>query len=412
MSPKLSIVLTSKNRGLLLSGAIQSVLHQSFRDWELIIVDDDSTDQKTLEVLDGFQRLCQSGSLQAHVKFILQDNPGNNAGVSVGGSVVVEEKNACCGLQNGVADPPISLFKRVAIRINQALEIAEGDWISYLCDDDIYYPERCQKYLEHCTDDVDVIVGNAIFVSASGDRQHQNRFRYTYPKGLGDAHDRLVATISTFNTRCNFICHDSVVYRNTALRWPTDWTSVPNDWRFWLQLFEHGYRFKKIGFVGEEATFPGAWKDGLTQEQVLAHRQIRRVDMRKGMYAINTSGKRQNVSATNGISKIVDLNERIDADLVSYCDSSGAKVLYPGFSIDGEFEFTEIKIDPTKNISPIIIQQKRIVEPDEDVNEPQQVEVLEEIPEPTNPTEFKPIAELIESPLTQQNAEPKHPFDV
>lgn len=134
--------------------------------------------------------------------------------------------------------------------------------------------------------------------------------------------------------------------------------------------------------------------------------------MRKGMYAVNTSGKRQNVSTINGTSKIIDLNERIDADLVSYYDSSGAKVLYPGFSLDGEFEFTEIKSDPTKEISPITIQQKRIVEPDEDVNEPQKVEVLEEIPEPTNPTEFETIAELVESPLTKQNAEPKHPFDI
>ena len=48
--PFFSIILPTFNRAHLISRAIQSVLNQSFADWELIIVDDGSHDN-TFEVI-------------------------------------------------------------------------------------------------------------------------------------------------------------------------------------------------------------------------------------------------------------------------------------------------------------------------------------------------------------------------
>ena len=44
MSPLVSVLMTSYNRSKLISRAILSVINQSYQNWELIIVDDASTD--------------------------------------------------------------------------------------------------------------------------------------------------------------------------------------------------------------------------------------------------------------------------------------------------------------------------------------------------------------------------------
>jgi glycosyltransferase involved in cell wall biosynthesis len=53
-SPRVSVVIPSYNRGATLGRAIHSVLQQDFRDLELIVADDGSTDQ-TKSVIAGFQ---------------------------------------------------------------------------------------------------------------------------------------------------------------------------------------------------------------------------------------------------------------------------------------------------------------------------------------------------------------------
>ncbi len=44
MNPRVSILMTTWNRPGFLARAIQSIIDQSFKDWELIVADDGSTD--------------------------------------------------------------------------------------------------------------------------------------------------------------------------------------------------------------------------------------------------------------------------------------------------------------------------------------------------------------------------------
>ena len=55
MNPFFSIIMPTYNRGHILPGSIQSVINQDFTEWELVVVDDGSTDN-TKEVIENFSQ--------------------------------------------------------------------------------------------------------------------------------------------------------------------------------------------------------------------------------------------------------------------------------------------------------------------------------------------------------------------
>jgi glycosyltransferase involved in cell wall biosynthesis len=72
--PKVSVVIATFNRAKLLRSTIESVLTQNFVDYELIIVDDGSTDN-TKAVLEPYQ---------AKIRYFYQENRGPSAARNVG----------------------------------------------------------------------------------------------------------------------------------------------------------------------------------------------------------------------------------------------------------------------------------------------------------------------------------------
>jgi glycosyltransferase involved in cell wall biosynthesis len=53
-TPKISVIMTAFNREKFIAEAIKSVLAQTFTDWELIVIDDGSTD-RTVEIVSPFK---------------------------------------------------------------------------------------------------------------------------------------------------------------------------------------------------------------------------------------------------------------------------------------------------------------------------------------------------------------------
>jgi len=118
VSPFFTVILPVYNRAGLLNGAINSVIHQTFDDWELIIIDDGSTDG-TAEVCADF-----SGA-DSRIRFHRISHRGH-----------IRAKN-------------------------YAVDLAKGGYITFLDSDDTYKPVHLQIYYEYLQDkSIDLLYGN------------------------------------------------------------------------------------------------------------------------------------------------------------------------------------------------------------------------------------------------------------
>jgi glycosyltransferase involved in cell wall biosynthesis len=68
--PKISVIIPTYNRADLLPRAIQSVINQTYKDWELLIIDDGSTDN-TKEIVDEFIKKDN------RIKYFYEENSGS-----------------------------------------------------------------------------------------------------------------------------------------------------------------------------------------------------------------------------------------------------------------------------------------------------------------------------------------------
>jgi glycosyltransferase involved in cell wall biosynthesis len=119
MNPKITILMAVYNGEKFLREAVESILHQTFTDFELLIINDASTD-KSMEILSSYE--------DPRIRII------NN------------EKN-------------LGLTKS----LNKGLSFAKSNYIARMDADDISYPERLEIQYHYMEDNIDVdIVGSWI----------------------------------------------------------------------------------------------------------------------------------------------------------------------------------------------------------------------------------------------------------
>jgi glycosyltransferase involved in cell wall biosynthesis len=101
-APAVSVVIPTYNRSALLLNAIESVLRQTYTDYELIVIDDGSTDD-TRERLQPYME---------RIRYFYQENKGASAAQNAG------------------------------------IQVARGKWVSILASDDTWLPTKLERQLE------------------------------------------------------------------------------------------------------------------------------------------------------------------------------------------------------------------------------------------------------------------------
>lgn len=191
-----SIILTTYNRAKLLPRAIESVLTQSDKDFELIIVDDAST--------DGTQKVIGKYAKKDSriVPLYLQENHGSD-----------------------------SYPKNIAIKM------AKGDYICFLDDDDMYRIDAVKilrKYLENSG--ADAVYGDYLNNTLEGKKE------------IGWSMDFNPGMLA----KMNFISMGVIMLKRSAVMEVGGFDeTIPKfkDWNLWLRMQKRGFKFMHVPII-------------------------------------------------------------------------------------------------------------------------------------------------------------------
>ena len=187
MAPKVSVVMSVYNEERHVEEAIRSILDQTFKDFEFIVVDDGSTD-KTPQILRSFS--------DPRLKIIRQRNMG------------------------------------LTKALNRGISLAEGEYIARMDADDVSLPERLERQVKFLDENPEVgIVGTAYYeIDAEGRILGRERF----PTRDEDLRKVLI--------RYNPFFHASVMIRRTVFEKVGLYDeSFPyaQDYELWFRVARH-----------------------------------------------------------------------------------------------------------------------------------------------------------------------------
>ncbi len=164
--PLVTAIINVRNGAATLREAIESVLAQTFEDWELIVWDDRSTDASA--------------------------------------SVVAEFKDPRIRYFLAPEDVPLGKAR------NDAIRCATGEWIAFLDQDDIWLPHKLERQIALAEDGVGLIYGRTIrFYPDGWERDYDFAHEYSLlPEG---------DVFKLLFTKSCFIAMSSAMFRRSAL---------------------------------------------------------------------------------------------------------------------------------------------------------------------------------------------------
>ncbi|MCR4275178.1 MAG: glycosyltransferase [Candidatus Wolfebacteria bacterium] len=193
MDPLVSIIMPTYNRAKLIERAIQSILSQSFKEWELIIIDDCSTDE-TPQVLSSWAKK------DPRIKALI--NKKNN-------------------------------YPDISKTLNRGLEESRGKYVARLDDDDYWCdPNKLKKQTEFLEKHPDyVLCGGGVIVVDGEDKE---LFRYLKNEKDEDIRRRALFSNPFSHTTTMFLKEKAKKVGGYG-----NW-HYAEDWDLWLKLGEIG----------------------------------------------------------------------------------------------------------------------------------------------------------------------------
>ena len=215
-SPTVSIIIPTYNRAGLLPRALDSIIAQTFEDWEVVLVDDGSTDATEALAAQYAERLGK------RLRYVRQVRAGPSAAR------------------------------------NHGIDACAGTYVAFLDSDDEYLPTKLERQLElfDLCPELGLVYGDSAFVDLDG-RRHESVF---------DEHGRMARNVPFDEVRPGLcVCRGSLfdwlireyfvatiagmVRReilDKVIRFPVD-QSYAEEWLFYLQVT----RSCPAGFVNE-----------------------------------------------------------------------------------------------------------------------------------------------------------------
>lgn len=198
--PLVSVIIPTYNHGHFLGRALQSVLDQTYTNWEAIVIDNCSEDN-TDEVVQGFE------------------------------------------------DPRITLLKIhnsgvIAASRNKGIYAAKGEWVAFLDSDDVWYPKKLELCLQKAESGYGLVCHGEVWVSLqNGARQLREVF---YGPETNATFNKLL-----FEANC--ISTSAVIVRAHHLSKVAGFDEsitiiTAEDYHLWLKLAQSGVA---IGFLQE-----------------------------------------------------------------------------------------------------------------------------------------------------------------
>jgi len=190
-NPEVLIVTPSFNRAALIEATIESVLKQTYRNMEYIVVDGGSTDG-TLEILEKYRK-------EGKLKYISEPD-------------------------NGMYDA-----------INKGFRMASGEILAYLNSDDIYFPWTISTAVDALINkDVDLVCGDTLVQNIDGSTIRINLWPKVTPTYLKTGH--YIAQPTVFMKRNVFLGLGGFGREVKLL----------GDCEYWLKAVEAGYRIENL----------------------------------------------------------------------------------------------------------------------------------------------------------------------
>lgn len=190
--PKVSIIIPTHNRAELLQLAIKSVLGQTFQDFEIIIVDDASTDNMT-DVVSAFK--------DERIKLFRRDVSGGDA-----------------------------------VARNLGIANSKGEYIALLDDDDEWFPEKLQRQigiLMNSTPEIGAVYTGCIFI----DIESQKILGVRYAEERGNIFSAILAEnrINTSSVVLKRTCFEKVGLFDESIPWCSDqdmWIRISKEFQW------------------------------------------------------------------------------------------------------------------------------------------------------------------------------------
>lgn len=194
-SPKISIIIPTYNRGTFIKNTIKCVINQTFTDWELLVVDDGSTDN-TAKIV---KELCLKDS---RIKYLYQEN-------------------------SGCPSSPRNL----------GIKNATGEFVAFLDSDDEWYREKLERQIKLFENSQDPHLGIVTCFACIKEyktgkmiAKRNNFYRGNILKEL--AHDNFIFTSSCVMTKLSILKGAGLF--DTRFK-------ISEDWDMWIRISKLGY---------------------------------------------------------------------------------------------------------------------------------------------------------------------------